>query len=207
MAVIAIGGDDRVALLERRLHADDHRFLADIEVAEAADQPHAVHLAGALLEAPNQQHVAVKVRAAPAARRRLGDSTGLAVIGLGGCHLDSLRDCRPRPCARKLRKHGGKSAGLQPRLHQSVSEPAEEPRRRPGGKHSPARSGRSSAPVAGSHDHDLVGRDEIERLGAPARRAGRGRRGRGVSSETFCSSAARSARSRREGLFGERICG
>ena len=59
VAVVAIGGDDRVALLERRLHADDDRLLPDIEVAEAADQPHAVHLPGALLEAPDQQHVAV----------------------------------------------------------------------------------------------------------------------------------------------------
>ena len=39
MAVIAIGGDDLVAVGDRHLHADDHRFLADIEMAEAADQP------------------------------------------------------------------------------------------------------------------------------------------------------------------------
>ena len=59
MAVIAVAGDHLVARLERHLHADDDRFLADIEVAEAADQAHAVHLAGLLLEAADQQHVAV----------------------------------------------------------------------------------------------------------------------------------------------------
>ena len=59
MAVIAIAGDDLVAGLDRHLHADHHRLLADIEVAEAADEPHAVKLAGLLLEAADQQHVAV----------------------------------------------------------------------------------------------------------------------------------------------------
>ena len=44
---------------ERGLHADDDRFLADIEVAEAADQAHAVELAGLLLEAADQQHLAI----------------------------------------------------------------------------------------------------------------------------------------------------
>ena len=43
----------------RHLHADDDGFLADIEVAEAADQAHAVELPGLLLEAADQQHVAV----------------------------------------------------------------------------------------------------------------------------------------------------
>ena len=59
MAVIAIAGDDLIALLERHLHADDDGFLADIEVAEAADQSHAVHLPRLLLEAADQQHVAI----------------------------------------------------------------------------------------------------------------------------------------------------
>ena len=59
MAVVAIAGDDRVALLQGHLHADDDRFLPDVEVAEPADQPHAVHLAGLLLEAADQQHLAV----------------------------------------------------------------------------------------------------------------------------------------------------
>ena len=59
VAVVAIAGDDLVALLDRHLHADHDRFLADVEVAEAADQPHAVHLARLLLEAADQQHLAV----------------------------------------------------------------------------------------------------------------------------------------------------
>ena len=58
VAVVAVAGDDLIALLERHLHADDDGFLADIEMAEAADQPHAVELAGLFLEAPDQQHVA-----------------------------------------------------------------------------------------------------------------------------------------------------
>ena len=51
MAVVAVAGDDLVAGFERHLHADDDRLLADIEVAEAADQPHAVELPGLFLEA------------------------------------------------------------------------------------------------------------------------------------------------------------
>ena len=58
MAVIAIAGDHLVALLDRHLHPDDHRFLADIEMAESADETHAVELAGFLLEAADQQHLA-----------------------------------------------------------------------------------------------------------------------------------------------------
>ena len=61
MAVVAIGGDDAVTLFHRRHDADDDRFLADVEVAEAADQPHAVHLARLLLEAADQQHVAIEL--------------------------------------------------------------------------------------------------------------------------------------------------
>ena len=60
VAVIAIGGDDLVAWLERRLHAHHHGFLADIEVAEAADQAHAVELPRLLLEAADQQHVRIE---------------------------------------------------------------------------------------------------------------------------------------------------
>ena len=59
VAVVAVAGDHLVALFERHLHADHHRLLPDIEVAEAADQTHAVHLPGLLLEAANGQHRAV----------------------------------------------------------------------------------------------------------------------------------------------------
>ena len=37
------------------------RLLADVEVAEAADQPEAVELARALLEAADEQHLAVEL--------------------------------------------------------------------------------------------------------------------------------------------------
>ena len=40
-------------------HADHHRLLADVEVAEAADQAHAVHLPGLFLEPADQQHLPV----------------------------------------------------------------------------------------------------------------------------------------------------
>ncbi len=59
MAVVAVGGDHLIPLLDAQLHSDHHRFLPDVEVAEAADQPHAVELAGLLLEAADEQHVAV----------------------------------------------------------------------------------------------------------------------------------------------------
>ena len=61
MAVIAIAGDHLIAVFFGQLHADDDRFLADIEVAEAADQAHAVHLAGLLLEAADQEHLAQRL--------------------------------------------------------------------------------------------------------------------------------------------------
>ena len=40
MTVLAIGGDELVAFAGRQPHADDDRLLADIEMAETADQPH-----------------------------------------------------------------------------------------------------------------------------------------------------------------------
>ena len=61
VAVIAIGGDDAVAVFQGGLNADDHRFLSDIEVAEAADQAHAIKLTRLLFETADQQHVAVVV--------------------------------------------------------------------------------------------------------------------------------------------------
>ena len=56
--VVAVSGYDLIALLQGHLHADHDGFLADIEMAEAADRAHAVELAGLFLEAPDQQHVA-----------------------------------------------------------------------------------------------------------------------------------------------------
>ena len=43
----------------RHLHAGDHRLLADIEMAEAADIAHAVELPGLLLESADEQHQAI----------------------------------------------------------------------------------------------------------------------------------------------------
>ncbi len=76
VAVVAVAGDDLVARLERHLHADHHGLLADVEVAEAADQAHAVHLAGLLLEAADQQHVLVG-----------GDLLVLGELCCSGCAL------------------------------------------------------------------------------------------------------------------------
>src|SRR5688500_19948306 len=52
--------------------ADDHRLLADVEMTEAADEAHAVHLAGLLLEAPDQQHVAIEAEQVGCAYRSRG---------------------------------------------------------------------------------------------------------------------------------------
>jgi hypothetical protein len=62
VAVIAVSRDHLVALSGRHLHANDDRLLADVEVAEAADQAHAVHLPRLLLEAADQQHLAIGVK-------------------------------------------------------------------------------------------------------------------------------------------------
>ena len=65
VAVIAIAGDDAVlADGHRRLQPDRDRFLADVEMAEAADQAEAVELPRALLEAADEQHLAVELSAA-----------------------------------------------------------------------------------------------------------------------------------------------
>ena len=69
---------------ERHLHADDDRLLADIEVAEAADQPHAVELARLLLEAADQQHVVVGAQQLVFAEARAGLPAPLAVDSPSG---------------------------------------------------------------------------------------------------------------------------
>ena len=107
--MIAVGGDDFVAVAERHLHADDDGFLADVEVAEAADQAHAVKLAGLLLEASDQQHGAIgPQQLVPIARRvfasgqilpsRARSRTRLRAGGLaGGMSLAAL-SCLSRLC-------------------------------------------------------------------------------------------------------------
>ena len=59
MAMVAVTRNHFVSGLDRQLHADDDCFLADIEVTEAADEPHAVKLAGFFLESADEQHVAI----------------------------------------------------------------------------------------------------------------------------------------------------
>ena len=56
--MVAVSRYDLIALLQGHLHANDNRFLADIEMAKAADRAHSVELAGLFLETPDQQHVA-----------------------------------------------------------------------------------------------------------------------------------------------------
>ena len=59
--VVAIACDDLVVGIEHRLHADHDGLLADIEVAEAGDEAHAVELAGLFLEATDEKHVPIKL--------------------------------------------------------------------------------------------------------------------------------------------------
>ena len=91
------------AILQDHLHADDHGFLTDVEMAEAADQPHAVELARPLLEAADQQHVVIELLemfgvAASSVRRRFFLFFG-AFRGVAHAGLDALfergggRDC------------------------------------------------------------------------------------------------------------------
>src|SRR5260370_35387085 len=113
MTVIWIRGDDRVAGLEGRLHADGDRFLADVEMAKAADQAHAVHLPGALFETPDQQHVPIKMQQFLRLDARLREFD-LA----GNRHPASppppLGAATPRP------EDGRKPAAAQPRRVQTI---------------------------------------------------------------------------------------
>ncbi len=59
VAVVAVGCNDLIALLGAHLQADDHRLLADIEMAKPADEAHAIELAGLFFEAADLQHFLV----------------------------------------------------------------------------------------------------------------------------------------------------
>src|SRR5581483_2639632 len=85
VTVIAVAGDDLVAFLERHLHADDDSFLADVEMAETADEAHAIKLAGLLLEAADQQHVAIgrKLLRLGECRRGVGSVSFLFLLSSG----------------------------------------------------------------------------------------------------------------------------
>ena len=54
--VVAIGGDEVIIGPRRRDRAGHDRFLADVEVAEAADFLRLILLTRALLETADQQH-------------------------------------------------------------------------------------------------------------------------------------------------------
>ena len=80
VAVRAVGGDQVVLVAHRAHGADDRRLLADREVQEAADLRLRVHLARALLEAPDEHH-----RLEPLAR-----SVAVGQIALLGLFLGSV---------------------------------------------------------------------------------------------------------------------
>ena len=60
VAMIAIGGDLLIAFLGHAHQADHNGFLANIQMAKATDQAHAVQLARSLLEAADQEHVVIE---------------------------------------------------------------------------------------------------------------------------------------------------
>jgi hypothetical protein len=72
VAVVAIACYHLIAGATHRLQAHGDGLLANVEVAEAPDQAHAVELAGAFLEAADEQHVAVEPEHVDIARLRLG---------------------------------------------------------------------------------------------------------------------------------------
>jgi len=81
VAVITVAGYHAVTGRDRRLHAHDHGLLPDIEMAEAADEAHAVELARLLLEAAYQQHVPVVVQQFGRIRFCIGIGPRLALCG------------------------------------------------------------------------------------------------------------------------------
>ena len=62
MAVVAVAGDALVAFFGGSLQPDHDGLLPDVEVAEPADQTHAIKLAGLFLESADQQHLAVELQ-------------------------------------------------------------------------------------------------------------------------------------------------
>src|SRR5580693_895493 len=61
MAVLAIGRDDVVLVVQRVNRADRHGLLAGVEMAEAGDFAAAVHLGGLLFEAPDECHAPIEI--------------------------------------------------------------------------------------------------------------------------------------------------
>ena len=87
VAVLAVGGGDVVVGPERGDAADRHRFLPDVEVAEAADLAQAVGLARLFLEAADEQHLP------QVAGRQLGVGLGL-LRGSDAVRLELRRGLR-----------------------------------------------------------------------------------------------------------------
>ena len=104
MAMVAVGGHSLVAVLGRRFDPDDDRLLTDVEVAEPADQTHPVELPGLLLEAADEQHLAIElqqfvlgcVRLRGASRGRHRQIPPIAVFGLPLNYLNYIGVCRAR---------------------------------------------------------------------------------------------------------------
>ncbi len=62
MAVVAVGCDPLVAFLCCGLKTDNNGFLTNVEVAEAANQAHAIKLAGLFFETTDKEHVLVVLK-------------------------------------------------------------------------------------------------------------------------------------------------
>src|ERR1700684_1086510 len=94
VAVVAVAGDHLVGITLRHPHPDDDGFLTDIEVAESADQPHAVQLAGLFLEAADQQHLPQRLEFLFLAefRNRGGRSRRNGRLAIALLHNLGLRD-------------------------------------------------------------------------------------------------------------------
>ena len=82
MAMVAIARGELIALARRHFRADDDGLLADVEMAEAADDAHAVQLPGLLLEAADEQHLAkgAKLLLARESRNGLSGARAIACI-------------------------------------------------------------------------------------------------------------------------------
>ena len=59
VTMIAISGDQLITIFHRHPDAGDDRFLTNVQMAEPADETHAIELAGLFLEPANKQHVMV----------------------------------------------------------------------------------------------------------------------------------------------------
>src|SRR5260370_39837086 len=82
--VIATAGEELPASFVWVLRPDPDRSLADVERTETADQAHAVHLAGLLLEPADQQHIAIGLELELLAEIGNGGGLWARLLGAGG---------------------------------------------------------------------------------------------------------------------------